>query len=224
MSWWRFLVCMIFCARVNRIILMSPCTQISHENVLLSTRLQMNADIKGCCKYLKIQLCVAWFSSLQWVDMKNNVRIFNVIILGIFVLEEKATEAVVCTVAFTENLAWAYSEQLVTSWPFVSLSQSVWGELDLLLEGATLHCSLGICLPLGQKKHPGLCGHFAVRTSHWLTFKNAHKKWPLDDTHNAEEANFGCLCHFYMWAMLAEWHISWYFLFCCLIPPEMLLI
>lgn len=43
--------------------------------------------------------------------------------------EKKLTKAViwgkVYTVFFTRNLAWAYSKQLVTSWPFVSLSQSV---------------------------------------------------------------------------------------------------
>lgn len=66
----------------------------------------------------------------------------------------------------------------MTSWPFVNLSQSVWGELDLLLEAATLHYILGACLAWGEKKHPGLCGHFAVHTSPWQKFK---KRWKGTD-------------------------------------------
>lgn len=223
MSWWRFLVCMIFCARVNK----------DNTNVILYTVLTVRTysflqdcrwmqNIKGWLKYLKIQLCVAWFSSLQGVNMKN-VRIFNVTVLGFFKYflyyrknpQKQYCSGKICTESFTEILAGAYSKQLVTSWPLVSLSQSVWGELDLLLEAATLHCILETCLACGQEKHPGLCGHFAVRSSHCLTFKNVNKNWPLENTYNAEEAYSGCLCYFYLWAIHTELQISWY-----LIPPK----
>lgn len=59
MSWWRFLVCMIFCARINRIMQISSCTQFSHEHVFLFTRLQMNAagTSKSNSAYRDFRLC-----------------------------------------------------------------------------------------------------------------------------------------------------------------------